>query len=246
MDIEGSTALVTGANRGIGRHFAEHLLERGAKKVYATARRPELVELPGATLLGLDVTDPASVEAAAAAAGDVDLVVNNAGVSYGENLLSGDMEKIRHTMEVYFYGTLAMSRTFAPVLARNGGGAIVNVLSVLAWKAFDGNNGYAAAKSAQWGLTNGLRLELAGQGTQVTALVNGPTRTETMQDFDPDAVMIDPDDVVRTALDGVEAGAMEVLADQVSTDAKTALLGEPEGFVLQRVDRSVPSPLTTV
>lgn len=151
MKISGSVALVTGAGRGLGKHFAAQLLERGASKVYATARNPEKVDIPGAEVLGLDITDPDSVAEAAAKASDVTLLVNNA----------GDPDSGRQEMETNYYGTLNMVRAFAPVLGENGGGAILNVLSVLSWFSFDGSNTYAAAKAAEWSLTNGVRLELA-------------------------------------------------------------------------------------
>ncbi|MEU0463798.1 SDR family oxidoreductase [Amycolatopsis sp. NPDC006131] len=237
MRLRGATALVTGANRDLGRHFARELLERGAAKVYATARRPEMVDLPGVEVLPLDVTDPASVAAAAAVAGDVTLLVNNAGVSYGVNLVDGDLNKIRATLDVHVYGTLAMIRAFAPVLGGNGGGAILNVLSNLSWLSYDGNNAYAVAKSAEWSLTNGVRLELAGQGTLVSGVVFGPTATETMRTHASDAVMNDPVDIVRTALDGIEAGTTEIIADRFGAEAKAALSGPPRGFVLETVPR---------
>ncbi|TDC75471.1 SDR family NAD(P)-dependent oxidoreductase [Streptomyces hainanensis] len=243
MRLRGATALVTGASRDLGRHFAEELLRRGAAKVYATARRPELVDLPGAEVLALDVTEPASVAAAAAAAGDVDLLVNNAGVSLGVNLVDGDLDEIRLTLDTHVYGTLAMIRAFAPVLAENGGGAILNVLSVLSFQPYDGNNAYAVAKSAEWSLTNGVRLELADQGTLVTGLVFGPTATTTMRAFAeraalaggalPDGVLNDPVDIVRTALDGVESGRTEILADHFATAAKSSLAGDPRAFVVE-------------
>lgn len=163
MEISGSVALVTGANRGMGRHFATQLLERGAAKVYATARDPERVDIPGTQVVALDITDPTSVAAAAAAAPDVTLLVNNAGVSLNSNLVTGDPADIRLEMETNFFGTLSMVRAFAPVLAANGGGAILDVLSALSWLSYDGTNGYAAAKAAEWSLTNGVRLELAAQ-----------------------------------------------------------------------------------
>jgi NAD(P)-dependent dehydrogenase (short-subunit alcohol dehydrogenase family) len=208
------------------------LLRRGAKKVYAAARRPELVDLPGVVPLRLDVTDPASVAAAAEAAGDVTLLVNNAGVSLGQNLVEGDLDQIRTVVETHLFGTLHMVRAFAPVLGAGGGGAILNVLSNLSWMSFDGNNSYAVAKAAQWSLTNGIRLELAKQGTLVSGLVFGPTRTETMEAFDPDAVMNDPAEIVGTALDGIEAGRIEIVADAYGAEAKASLSGEPRGFVM--------------
>lgn len=228
MDINGSTALITGANRGIGRHFAEQLLERGARKVYATARRPETVDLPGAEVLELDITVPASIAAAAQAASDVTLLVNNAGVSTLQDFVTGDLEKIRLEMETHFFGTLGMIRAFAPILGTNGGGAILNVLSRMSWVSFVGANSYAAAKAAQWSLTNGVRLELAGQRTLVTGLVLSSTDTDMMAGWD--IAKNDPADVVRDALDGIEAGALEVIADAESAQAKTDLSADPSAI----------------
>ncbi|OZM78716.1 short-chain dehydrogenase [Pseudonocardia sp. MH-G8] len=246
MDLHGATALVTGANRGIGRHFAVELLRRGAK-VYATARRPELVEIPDAEVLRLDITDQASVDAAAAVATDVDVLINNGASTAGGNLVSGELDAIRQVMDSNYYGTLAMIRAFAPVLARNGGGAILNVLSGVAWTTVDGNTAYAAAKSAEWGLTNGVRLELADQGTLVAALVPGLVATETMRDFAtnagialPDDVMIEPADLVRLALDGLEAGEIEIL-DRIGAEVKATLSGPPRAFDLAAVARAAMS-----
>jgi len=228
MDITGSTALVTGANRGIGRHFVLELLERGAQKVYATARDPRQIDLPGVEALALDITDPASVAAAADVARDVTLLVNNAGISTGSNLISGDLASIRAEMETHFFGTLAMVRAFAPTLRVNGGGAVVNVLSALSWFSHDGANAYAAAKAAAWSLTNGVRLELAGQGTLVTGVHLGAADTDMMADYD--GPKIGPGDVARAALDGVQAGAFEVLVDDWSRGVKASLAGDPAAF----------------
>lgn len=237
MDVHGATALVTGANRGIGHAFAVELRARGAT-VYATARRPELIDIPGVQTLRLDINDPSSVEAAARRASDVDLLINNAADTAGGPLVDGDLAAIRSTMESNYFGTLAMIRAFAPVLARNGGGAILNVLSAVAWSTVVGNTAYAAAKSAQWGLTNGVREELAGQGTLVTALVPGLVGTTTLYDFArrhgidlPDGRVTDPNDLVRLALDGVAAGEVEVL-DPLAAEAKAALSGPPRAFAL--------------
>jgi NAD(P)-dependent dehydrogenase (short-subunit alcohol dehydrogenase family) len=225
MKINGSVVLVTGANRGIGRHFAQQLLKRDAAKVYATARRPELVDIPGAEVLRLDITDPASIEAAATAAPDVTLLVNNAGISTNTNLVTGDLATIRREMDTHFYGTLNAVRVFAPVLAANGGGAILNVLSALSWLSYDGANAYSAAKAAEWSLTNGIRLELAGQGTTVTGLHLASTDTDMMAGWD--VAKNDPADVVRVALDGLEAGEIEILADENSAQVKAALSAHP-------------------
>ncbi len=225
MDITGSTALVTGANRGIGRHFATQLLERGATKVYATARDETAIDLPGVIPLRLDVTDPASVAAAAALASDVDLLVNNAGVSFGQGLVTGDLDQLRLEFETNFWGLVSTTRAFAPVLAANGGGAILNVLSRLAWLTMPGASGYAASKAAGWSLTDGVRLELAGQGTQVTGLYLSGTDTDMMAGWD--IPLNDPADVVRVALDGLAAGALEVLADDDTRETKRQLSLDP-------------------
>ena len=231
MDVIGSVALVTGANRGLGRQFAEQLLERGAAKVYATSRRPELVDVPGVEVLRVDVTDPESVAAAAAAAGDVSLLVNNAGITTGANLVTGDLAEIRREMDTHFFGTLGVVRAFAPVLARNGGGGVVNVLSALSWFSIDGANAYAAAKAAEWSLTNGVRLELTGQGTQVTGVVLGAADTDMMAGYT--GPMSTPADVVRAALDGLQAGDWEVLVDDWSRHVKAALAADPREFYSQ-------------
>lgn len=224
MKIDGATALVTGANRGIGRAFATELLARGAQ-VYATARRPETIDLPGVQVLQLDITDPASVAAAAAAATDVDLLINNAGLSTGANLL-GEESPVRLELETHFFGTLAVVRAFAPTLGRNGGGAILNVLSALSFASWNGANAYSAAKAAEWSLTNGIRLELAEQGTLVTALHMGAVDTDMMAGWD--VPKLEPADVVRAALDAIEAGRQEVLVDDTSRAAKAALVAGPD------------------
>ncbi|WP_432935978.1 SDR family oxidoreductase [Kribbella sp. CA-253562] len=224
MKLSGSTALVTGANRGLGRHFATALLERGAKKVYATARRPEQVDLPGVEVLPLDITDPDAVAAAARAAGDVDVLINNAGITTPQPLMTGDLGEIRRELDTHFFGTLSMIRAFAPVLGGNGGGAIVNLLSVLSWRTFPGSGGYAAAKAAQWSLTESARLELAGQGTLVAGVILGATDTDMMAGWD--VPKNDPAEVVRTVLDGVEQDLLEILADDAAVATKAGLPGD--------------------
>ncbi|RSM52070.1 short-chain dehydrogenase [Actinoplanes sp. ATCC 53533] len=222
MKISGSVALVTGANRGIGRQFVLELLARGAAKVYATARNPELVDIPGVEVLALDITDPASVAAAAARAGDVDLLINNAGVATYTNLVTGDLDKIRLELDTHFWGTLNVIRAFAPAL---GDGAVLNVLSALSWISYDGANAYSVAKAAEWSLTNGVRLELAAQGTLVTGLLLGAADTDMMAGFDVEKT--GPAVIARRALDGIEAGVIEVLADEAAAQAKAALAGDP-------------------
>jgi len=224
MQIHGAVALVTGANRGLGREFARQLVERGAT-VYAAARRPETIDLDGVTPIRLDITDPAQVEAAARAAGDVSLLINNAGIATGADLVRGDLELARREMDTHFWGTASMLRAFAPVLAGNGGGAAVNVLSALSWFSTPGAGAYHAAKAAEWALTNSARLELAGQGTLVTGVHLGAADTDITKGFDgPKA---SPREVVAEALAGVEQGATEVLVDEWSRLVKSALAEAP-------------------
>ena len=226
MQIEGSTALVTGANRGLGRRFAEELVARGAK-VYAGARNPESVDLAGVTPVALDITDPVSVAAAAAATGDVSLLINNAGSATGAGLLDGSLDDIKLELDTHFFGTLAVTRAFAPQLAAasasGNGSAVLNVLSVLSWVSFPAIGAYSAAKAAEWSLTNALRQELAGQGTQVTGLHVGYMDTDMARHVT--APKTDPAVVAKLALDGLAAGQFEVVADEVSQQVQRGLAG---------------------
>ena len=230
MNIADQTALVTGANRGIGRQFVLELLERGVSKVYATARRPESIDVDDDRVvpLRLDLLDHDSVVAAAEAAGDVTLLVNNAGIATGASLVTGDLAEIRREMDTHFWGTLDVTREFAPVLARNGGGAIVNILSALSWFASPGTGSYAAAKAAAWNMTNGVRLELAGQGTLVQGVFLGAADTDISAGYD--GPKIDPRDVPRRSLDGLADGAVEVVVDDWSAMVKASLAEDPAPF----------------
>ncbi|ETK33601.1 SDR family oxidoreductase [Microbispora sp. ATCC PTA-5024] len=224
MDITNAVALVTGANRGLGRHLAAELLRRGAKKVYAGVRNPSSVDLEGVVPLRLDVTDPAEVEAAARAASDTTLLINNAGVSTHVGLAKGDLADIRLEMETHYFGSLAVTRAFAPVIEANGGGAVLNVLSLLSWAHYPAYGGYSAAKAAAWAMTNVVRQELAPAGIDVTALHVGYMDTDMADYVDP-ADKVDPAWVAGLALDGVEARAAEVLADDKSRNVRAALSG---------------------
>lgn len=226
MNITGSVALVTGANRGIGRRFAEELQRRGAAKVYATARNPEQIDLPGVEALRLDITDPASVAAAAEAATDVTLLVNNAGISTYTNLLDTDVAALRREVDTHLYGTFEVTRAFAPTLGAHGGGAIVNMLSALSWFAYPGGaHTYSVAKAAEWAMTNGVRLELATQGTLVVGVHVGAVDTDMMAGYT--GPMVTAADVVHATLDAVEAGRMEVLVDDDARRIKASLADDP-------------------
>jgi len=222
MDISASTVLVTGANRGFGRALAAELLGRGAT-VYAGARNPDRVDLPGAKPIQLDITDPASVQAAVEATGDVTVLVNNAGSATGADLLTSDLDDIRLEMDTHYFGTLAMVRAFAPQIAANGGGAILNILSGLSWVSFPEIGAYCAAKSATWSLTNSLRVQLADQGIRVAGLHVGYMDTDMAAQVTSEKS--DPADIARIAADGIAAGAYEILADNASRQAQAALAG---------------------
>ncbi|MFF8577259.1 SDR family oxidoreductase [Streptomyces albidoflavus] len=234
MHITGQTALVTGANRGIGRQFVLELLDRGASKVYAAVRRPEAVAFDDDRVvpLRLDLLDQASVVAAARAANDVTLLVNNAGISTGASLVSGDLAQIRQEMDTHFWGTLGVIRQFAPVLSANGGGAIVNVLSALSWFATAGTGAYAAAKAAAWNMTNGVRLELAPQRTQVQSVLFGVAATDLAEDG-YEGPTIDAREVPRRSFDGLATGSIEVVVDDTTAWVKAALAGDRAAFYEQ-------------
>lgn len=222
MKIAGTTALVTGANRGFGRHLAAELLARGAT-VYAGARNPDRVDLPGVTPVRLDITDPASVAAAADLARDVTLLVNNAGSGTGADLLDADLDRIRLEMDTHYFGTLSVVRAFTPVIAGNGGGSILNILSALSWVAFPHVGAYSAAKSAEWSMTNTLRVQLADRGIRVAGLHVGYMDTDMAAGVT--GPKSDPADIARIAVDGIEADAYEILADDVSRQVRAGLAG---------------------
>jgi NAD(P)-dependent dehydrogenase (short-subunit alcohol dehydrogenase family) len=221
MDIQGSVALVTGANRGLGRLIAAELQARGAD-VVATARDPRTIDLEGVRTLALDVTDPTSIAAAADAARDVTLLVNNAGSVSGANLLTGDRDGLRRDIDVNYFGPLDLTRAFVPVLRANGGGGILNVLSVVSYWHPSILGAYSAAKAAAWGMTNAVREELAPEGIAVTGLFVGYMDTD-MAAHVPAEQKVDPADVARQAIDGVASGAAEVYADEVSRQARAGL-----------------------
>ena len=223
MNSDQVVALVTGANRGLGKHFATQLVERGAK-VYAAARRAETVDIPGVEVVQLDITDPISVGRAADQAGDVTVLVNNAGSSTRAGLLSGSLEDIRLEMDTHYFGTLNAIRAFAPIIEGNGGGAILNMLSVLSWLHLPGSGAYGAAKAAAWAMSDALRQELAPRGIQVTAVHVGYMDTD-MAAFAPADQKTDPSVVAKLALDGLFAGLPEVLADDLTRSVKAQLSG---------------------
>ncbi|MFE6163039.1 SDR family oxidoreductase [Streptomyces sp. NPDC056486] len=226
MELKNTVAVVTGANRGLGRHLAAQLVERGAK-VYAAARHPETVDLPGVTPLRLDVTDQESIQEAARIASDATLLINNAGASTGATLVGGDLGEVRREMETNFFGPLLTTRVFAPVIEGNGGGGVLNVLSVLSWFHPAGLGSYAASKAAAWALSDATREELAPRGIAVSALHVGYMDTD-MAAAVPADQKADPVEVAAQALHAIEEGLPEVLADETSRLVKASLSGTPD------------------
>jgi NAD(P)-dependent dehydrogenase (short-subunit alcohol dehydrogenase family) len=229
MHIENSVALVTGANRGLGRELVRALVARGARKVYAAARDAATIDAAAlaniVVPIQLDVTNADDLARLAEVARDVTLVINNAGISRASSLLGDRAITAAHEeLETNVFGPLAVTRELAPALARNGGGAVVNILSVLSWLSLPAVATYSLSKSAAWSMTNGLRAELAAQKTNVVAVHVGFMDTDMAASVTQPKIA--PAEVARLVLDGIEANALEVLADGVSQSVKSALSSE--------------------
>ena len=242
VQIATSTALVTGANRGIGRALVEALLERGATRVYATARRPEtldtLVALGGGRVvpIQLDVTDKAQVAALPAVAPDVSLLVNNAGVVSHMSDTFDDpawLDAGRAEFEVNVLGTLAVTQRLAPVLARNGGGAVVNIASVASFIGFPILATYAAAKAGTHSITQTTRQLLRAQGTFVAGVYPGPVDTDMAANIPLDKAS--PREVAHAILDGLEAGQEDILPDPMARQMGAAFFSGPKQLEQQVV-----------
>lgn len=221
MQIQGTTALVTGANRGIGKAFTDALLERGAAKVYAAARDVATITDPHVVPIQLDVTDFERVAAVARELDDVELVVNNAGVGHTGFPLEASLENARAQLETNYLSLIANMQAFAPVLARNGGGAFINMLSVVSWIASPRLATYSASKSAAWSFTNAARIELKQQNTQVVAVHVGFVDTDLTAGLD--APKVPAAAVANAALDALQAGEREAVVDDVSRAVKAGL-----------------------
>jgi NAD(P)-dependent dehydrogenase (short-subunit alcohol dehydrogenase family) len=230
VKIRDSVAFVTGANRGIGLEFARALIAAGARKVYAAARDPKSIEVAGAERVLVDVTKPQTIAAAARRCSDVDLLINNAGIALWTDFLAGDgLQAARAEMETNYFGPLELSRAFAPILAGNGGGAIINMLSVVSWVAVPTGGTYSASKAAAWSLTNGLRTDLKKQGTQVLGVHAGPVDTDLARQLTLPKVQAA--EVVRQVLSALEAGRQEVLVDELTRQVKAGLSADPAVYL---------------
>ncbi|MGW6199838.1 SDR family oxidoreductase [Kribbella sp. NPDC055110] len=217
--LEGAVVLVTGGQRGIGKAIVDDLLTRGAAKVYATARNPRPSTDPRVVPLPLEITDQASIDALAAAAPDVTVLINNAGASSPDTYLDAPIEDVRAVFEANFFGPLQLTRAFVPIIERNGGGHLLNAHSALSWVARHG--AYSATKAAFWLQTNAIRLELLDRGIGVTGLHMGYVDTDMTADVT--APKSRPEDIAKHALDGIESSAYEVLADDTARGAKAAM-----------------------
>ncbi|SFE09346.1 NADP-dependent 3-hydroxy acid dehydrogenase YdfG [Paenibacillus catalpae] len=220
MKVSEQVAFVTGANRGLGRYLTLELLSRGAK-VYAAARNPESIDIPGVIPVKLDITNPQEVVEAAKAAKDVTILINNAGSSTGASLLEGDLEQIHLEFDTHFFGTLSMIHSFAPILANNGGGSILNILSVLSWYSSGTVGAYTSAKAAEWALTNDLRINLYPQNIRVAGLHVGFMETDMTSGLE--VPKVNPIDVAKAAIDGIESDNFEIIADDVSRKVQSGL-----------------------
>jgi NAD(P)-dependent dehydrogenase (short-subunit alcohol dehydrogenase family) len=229
MKIEGSVALVTGANRGLGKAFAGGLIEAGAAKVYAGAREPATVTDPRVTPVRLDVTEPGDVTAAAAQCPDVSILINNAGVMLLTSMLTAESEQaLRREMEVNVFGTLRMIHAFAPILARNGGGAIANMLSVVSWFVYPFNATYSTSKRAALAVTEAVRIELRAQGTLVVGVHAGFVDTD-MAAFVP-GPKTPARQVVERTLRAIRLNEELVLADARAEEIRANSRADPAGL----------------
>lgn len=224
--VAGKVVVVTGGRRGLGAALVDEVLARGARKVYSTARSAFDDDRPQVVTHELEVRSADSVAEFARAASDADIVINNAGILLPDSLLTGNFDHITETFDINVFGPLRVTRAFAPILAANGGGAVVNVHSVLSWLA--GSGAYGASKAAIWSVTNSLRLELASQKTQVVGVHAGFIDTDMVADIPTEKTT--PAEVARRIVDGLESGAVEVLTDDVTVNVKAALSGPVENL----------------
>ncbi|MEU4243933.1 SDR family oxidoreductase [Actinoplanes sp. NPDC026619] len=234
-DLNNVTALVTGANRGIGRAIVDALLARGATKVYATARDVDtlagLAADPRLVVLRLDITDADEVAAAVAAAGDVTLLVNNGGSLAFGDLLAADLTGIRSDLSTNYLGTLAVTRAFVPVLRNNGGGAIVNLLSLVALGAVRGMGGYSVSKAAAASMTQAVRAQVADLGITVHGVFPGAVDTDMIKAFEMPKT--GAPEVAQAILDGVEAGEEDIFPDAMARAGRKVWRDDPKALERQ-------------
>jgi NAD(P)-dependent dehydrogenase (short-subunit alcohol dehydrogenase family) len=228
MNLAGSVALVTGANRGLGARLVTELLRAGAAKVYATSRTPAAAAVgpdPRVQPLTLDVTDPASVTAAATAAPDVTVLVNNAGVLAFGSALEGDLASFERDLRTNYLGTLRVTRAFAPTLEHNAPAAVVNVLTLIALAPAGPMAGYSASKAAAHSITQALRAELRDRGITVLGAYPGGIDTDMLAGVEADKAP--PKVVAERIITSLAAGHAVVFPDDASAAAGSVYLSDP-------------------
>ncbi|TDZ78338.1 3-oxoacyl-[acyl-carrier-protein] reductase FabG [Mycobacteroides salmoniphilum] len=224
--IENKVVLVTGGRRGLGAAIVDEVLSRGARKVYSTARQPFEDPREQVVTKQLEVASESSVQALASELADVEIVVNNAGVLHPDSLLTGDLDHVEATFQTNVFGPLRVIRAFAPILKANGGGAIVNIHSVLSW--LGGAGAYGASKAAIWSVTNTLRLELEPQHTHVLGVHAGFIDTDMVSALD--VPKTPPGVIAARIIDALEKGDNEVLTDDLTAQVKSQLSGPVENL----------------
>ena len=230
MNVKGSVALVTGANRGLGKALVEALRGAGAKKIYSAARNTTGLSSDNVVKpVTLDITNAAQVEAAAKQCSDVDILINNAGIArFTPALAAPTLENARQEMETNYFGTLAMCRALAPVLKRNGGGTLVNMLSVVSFFNAPMQGTYSASKAAAWSLTKAVRFELRAQGTRVIGVYAGYIDTDMTANLN--APKVSAKEIAARIIEGIESGPEDVLADERSRSVFAELRKDDRPF----------------
>ncbi len=242
MKIKDSVAFVTGSNRGIGKSYITALLNQGAKKVYAGMRDAGAFSAIAAEWpqehrgkvepVAIDITNEGHIRSALTKAGDVTLLINNAGIANFTGLISADnLDSARQEMEVNYFGTLRITRAFAPVLKKNGGGALVNVLTVASLVNFPVLGSYSASKAALHSLTQGIRAELAAQGTQVFGVFPGPIETDMAKNFDMEKSS--PDLIAEGTLSAIEQGKEDIFIDPMAVQFRKDYFADPKALEAQ-------------
>jgi NAD(P)-dependent dehydrogenase (short-subunit alcohol dehydrogenase family) len=232
MKIEGAVVLVTGANRGIGRALVDALLESGARRLYAAARRPDAVAArPNVVPIRLDTTNANDQQALPSRVGDVTLLVNNAGVLGAMSVLSSDRASIERDFATNFFGTLETTKAVVPVIERNGGGAIANVLTVVSFASMAPLGGYSATKAAAFSMTQSLRAELRSRKIEVHAIFPGPVDTDMSKEFT--LPKTSPEVVARAIVDGIARGEEDIFPDPMARDVFATWSRDPKALERQ-------------
>ena len=234
MDLSKKTILVTGANRGIGAAIVRELLTRGVGKIYAASR--DTAKLPDfgdarVVKLALDITDSAQIQRAAAQAKDVQVLINNAGIATHGNVVQSDSAALAADMQVNYFGTLSMLHAFAPVLEKNGGGVIANVISVVGLASIPAIGGYSASKAALFSATQAARAELAPKQIKVVGIFPGPIDTDMAREFPMEKASAAT--AAKAIADGLAAGVEDIFPDPMSQQVSQLWASNPKALEKQ-------------